>query len=328
MALTITPKITGQLADSNLSYCYLYEPLRIEVYESNLVARKMYVDILTYSIVDSSLVGTFVKYAEFDINPGIPLTFDLMEITGQLHDSNIYKIGNVSDLISATSTIISKYFYEYRIYTEQTPYLVVKKLPIIGGRDFGQFEPPDDYTNPTSEIQLYVVDGSELTDKIKSPVFTTTLKDTSIVQNYTPTVTYTTPECFPRGGRIYWKSRFGGYMSWGFDLSKKMYGQSYKGSLDVGMFEEISGHSYIPVNYTEVNSTYSFELKSLSLSKIELLVVAGIYASPVVYYQENSSTTLELMRMTSASVPLSNLANGGDFTVSLQNISVTSQKTI
>jgi hypothetical protein len=71
MAITINTEIIGQQATSTLTYCYLYEPLRINVIESNLLANKLYVDIEVYNAIDQTLNRSEVKYAEFDINSGI-----------------------------------------------------------------------------------------------------------------------------------------------------------------------------------------------------------------------------------------------------------------
>ena len=50
-------------------------------------------------------------------------------------------------------------------------------------------------------------------------------------------------------------------------------------------------------------------------------------ASPAVYLMRSPDSALELMRVTSASAPINNLSNGGDFSVSLKSISQSSHKT-
>jgi hypothetical protein len=114
------------------------------------------------------------------------------------------------------------------------------------------------------------------------------------------------------------------------DIQRKTFNPTYEGNLSVGMFEstnEAGGDIYIPVDYTSVMSSYSLELKALSLSKPELAAVSGIATSPAVYFVDQISGRFELMRVSSFSAPFSNLANGGDFTVSLSSISRTSLKT-
>ena len=118
-------------------------------------------------------------------------------------------------------------------------------------------------------------------------------------------------------------------MFWGFDIQRKTFSQNYEGSLNVGMFEstdDAGGKPFIPVDYTGVTSSYNLELKALSLTAIELLAVSGIASAPIVYYADNINGKFELMRVSSFSAPISNIANGGDFTVSLKAISTTSHK--
>jgi len=105
---------------------------------------------------------------------------------------------------------------------------------------------------------------------------------------------------------------------------------NYTGKLDVGMFESTSpvyGNAYVPVDYTGLDMSYSLSLKSLSLSSDELKAVSGIALSPAIYYVSDFSGKLELMRLSSSTAPIGNIANGGDFSVSLKSISNTSQKT-
>ena len=95
------------------------------------------------------------------------------------------------------------------------------------------------------------------------------------------------------------------------------------------MFDSTSrtnGNPFIPVDYTGISSSYSIDLKSFSLITSELMAVSGISSSIVAYYQETNISKLELMRISSVSVPLKNLADGGDFSLSLQSISKTNQK--
>ena len=132
------------------------------------------------------------------------------------------------------------------------------------------------------------------------------------------------------GGKLVWKSRHGGWMSWGFKLKKESQAKKYEGNIQVGMFESTlptNGSPYIPVNYTGISTSYSINLKELGLTTDELSIVQSIIASPAVYYMRDQGEELELMRLTSANAPLDNKANGGDFTVSLSSISTTMQKT-
>ena len=58
------------------------------------------------------------------------------------------------------------------------------------------------------------------------------------------------------------------------------------------------------------------------------MAVNGIQFSPAIYFQENGSDRIELMKLTSASVPLDSMAQGGDFEITLSNVSTVTQNTI
>ena len=117
------------------------------------------------------------------------------------------------------------------------------------------------------------------------------------------------------------------HQHWAFQLKRERQDKSYGGGFDVDTFEATNGSAYIPVNYTSVETSYSVSLKDLSLSSNELRAVQSIEASPAVYYMPNSDGRLELMRLGSSSAPIFNMANGGDFSVTLNSISKNFQKT-
>jgi hypothetical protein len=336
MAITVNTVITGQQADVNLSYCYLYEPLKIRVIESDLIARKLYVDVLRYDGTTGVIFDSYSRYGEFDINPGKGLVFDLMELAQQLHKADLYRYSNIQEFnVPAKQSSLSIYTYDFRIYSDVTiDFPNISKLPIIGGRDYSQFTAIVNQTTPLDEFGYYGLDKVELQRRWGSQFFyLMSLPDITSGIPYIPIVTDSpgglTP-CPAEGGFLYWKSRFGGWMFWGMDIQRKTFNPTYEGNLSVGMFEstnEAGGDIYIPVDYTSVMSSYSLELKALSLSKPELAAVSGIATSPAVYFVDQISGRFELMRVSSFSAPFSNLANGGDFTVSLSSISRTSLKT-
>lgn len=337
MAIAVNTVILGQQADVNLSYCYLYEPLKIRVIESDPVSQKMYVDVERFDSITGGLVDTFIKYADFDIVPAVPITFDLMELTQQLHKADLYKYSSIYEFnIPSKQSIVSKYVYSFRVYTEiTTDYPKILKLPIVGGRDFQQFNPIVTHETPLDEFSYYELDKVELQRRwgIKD-FYLMNLPNLIYGNPYNPIVTDSPggPGKFipSDGGILYWKSRFGGWMFWGFDIQRKTFNQSYEGDLTVSMFEstnDAGGNIFVPVNYTGISTDYNIELKSLSLSRDELKAVSGIASSPAIYFSDTIGGRLELMRMSSFSAPFSNLANGGDFTVGLTNISRTSFKT-
>ncbi len=338
MAISIETEILGQEASAALSYCYLYEPLRLNVIEDDILAVKLYVDIERISIVDQiTVVDTFIKYGEFDINAGVSLSFDAMDLAMQLHDSNIYKMATIDSILnSAEYSIVSKYIYKFSIYSDKTigAPTVIRKLPIIGGREFSEFVPQVLYTQTITEFQQFGINEEELSYRWMGYTFIkATLIDVNSVGSLVPLIT---PIMVPSatvcdGGILIWKSSRGGWMFWGFDLNRKSKSHKYSGNISVGKFksdQRRGGNPYVEVNYTNIDTSYNIEIKALGLSQDELMAVSGISSSPAVYYTNNKSGRLELMRLTTASVPISNLAEGGDFSVSLENISVNFQKSL
>ena len=333
MALTILPEIAGQQVNENISYCYLFEPLRVNVLEDT-PATRLYIDILLLNLSTQEVIETLFQYVELDINPYESISFDLMEIAAQIHNSDIYKIGNFQNLLdSKNNMIVSEFIYQFNIYSSETLVpLIVKKLPILGCREYEQFVPEINFNQPINEFQLYNIDEHELAEKWGGYSFLETKLANVNETNLTPTILqidYPTPQ-IPAAGVIYWKSRFGGWMFWGFEMLEKTYTNAYEGNLNVGMFnstQRVNGNPYVGLDYTEVTSSYNLQLKAFELTTNELMAVAGISSSTVVYYAKTNDGKLEAMRLTSATVPLKNLADGGDFSISLQSISKTKQKT-
>lgn len=339
MALTIATEILGQEATSSPTYCYLYEPLRIQITESDLTATKIYIELEVRSaqnIVTS--VSTNVEYGVYDLNPGQPLSVDLMKLAQQHHDANVYNFSSIDDIANnGWKSVISEYLYAFRITSDvTTTQTVVEKLPIIGGRSFKDFDPEVNATgNGDVDMHEGEVMNLNLNGRWKDfPYLTVSLEDLtdSGSIDIRPTLTKVTsttgqPGC---GGQVIWKSRLGGWMTWGFKMKKESQSKSYEGNLAVGMFESTAasgGDPYVAADYTGINTSYTLTLKELALSQDELRAVQSIIASPAVYYMPDTSGKLELMRLTSASAPIDNKANGGDFTVSLKSISTSMQKT-
>lgn len=334
MALTINTQILGQEATNICTYCYLYEPLRVVLNESDLSARKLFIDLEVIDTTDNSnIIETLLQYGDYDINPGNSLSIDLMKLAQQHHDANVLNFSSIDDIIGSIGwqSVVSKYKYNFKIYTDitVTPVSIIK-LPILGVRKFEDFTAQVTQASPLTELDLYSID---LSNRWKNYSYViNSLSDPSATDSI-PSITKSVPNTNgsnPCGGFLIWKSRFGGWSSWGFDIKTESDKHKYESTLDVGMFEstlEVDGNPYISANYTGVNMEYTKTLKALSLPSNELLGVNGINASSAVYYMKDSSGTLELMRLNSATVPISSLSNGGDFSVSLKSISATSIKT-
>lgn len=343
MAIVINPEILGQECSSAITYCYLFEPLRINIAETDVTAKKLFIEIERRDIANTAVVVPFltgvtslVKYVEVDLLPNKSVTIDFAEIMVQLHSANVFKISTIADIITSNEEMVtSRYIYSFKITTDKTlTQVLVNKLPIIGGRDYKKFNPTVGQNQPLNEFEYYGLDQAEIATRWSNFVFykahlvalgsTTNVKPT-IVPITSPLIEY------ERGGVLYWKSRFGGWMFWGFDIEKGNETGSYQGDLEVQMFEStkrINGAPYVPIDYSSISSSHSIELKSLGLSNLELLAVSGISSSPAIYYAADNSGKLELMRLSSATAPFNNLATGGDFSVSLQSISKTNQKTV
>ena len=344
MAIIIVPEISGQECNENITYSYLFEPLRINVEETNPLAVKLFVEIERYSIADKTVLVPFdgasslPKYIEIDLIPGVTVSFDLSEVMQQLHFARVYKVATIADIeTSYEEMIISKYIYHFKLTTDLNIVpVIIKKLPILGGRTFQQFTPTVHtplVPQPLNEFDYYGINQDELAKRWANFLFyKSSLKDPLSGNNLQPNVTLI-PQVgseFPNGGVLYWKSRFGGWMFWGFDIQEDTSSGSYEGQLAVSLFEStkrVFGNPYIPVNYTSITTEYSIQLKSIGLSNKELQAVSGINASPAIYFAKDNSGKLELMRLTSSSAPIKNLAKGGDFTVSLKSISTNTQKT-
>lgn len=332
MALTVNTTIDLQEANGSLSYCYLYEPLRVSITESDNTATKIYIELEVLETSNiTSQVETIPAYGEFDINSGNSLTVDLMKLAQQHYDANIYKFAVTADFNSAQAahSVVSKYIYKFKITSDVTTTSKnVIKLPIIGGRRFQDLGyEVDDAVNLTEAQAL----GVNLINVWKDyPMITQVLGDATPAGNsYRPSVEMTNAlsGTKPCGGFLIWKSRLGGWMYWGFKSKTESQAKKYTGAIQVGLYEALSGEAYIPTDYTSIETTYTVQLKDFGLSSDELKAVQGIIASPAVYLMREPNSYLELMRVTSANAPVSNLANGGDFSVSLKSISQSNHKT-
>ena len=335
MALTITPEILGQRATSAATYCYLYEPLRVSIAESITTAQQIFVELEILDTEDSTtIVENLVDYGVYDLNPGQPLSIDLMKLAQQHHDANVYNFSSIDDIETyGWTSMVSKYKYNFKITSDETstPSSVIK-LPIIGGRDFQNFEPAVDYNNALSEIeeQSIVLNGM-FPDwpYLSQSLVLATEQDAKpkLDKNNSVGIARVYGAC---AGQLIWKSRLGGWCTWGFKMKKENTTRKYTGNIQVGMFNSTAvsnGNAFVPVDYTGIETSYTIDLKQLSLSSNELRAVHGIMASPAVYYMKENTGELELMRVGGASVPLDSKANGGDFSVTLKSISSTSQNT-
>lgn len=335
MAITVTPQILGQEATSIVTYAYLHEPLRVSIEENDLTATKIYINLEVYESDTGALIDSRLNYGDYDINQGSAISVDLMKLVNQYHNSGVYKYSNINEIagVNGWYSIVSRYKFTFKIYSDKTAVgsADISKLPLIGGRSFSNFQPTVNENQIINEFDLFGV-SSEDSDFIGWPKLNVDLELANQADS-TPSVTVETPVsgrelCI---GYVIWKSRLGGWMQWGFDIQNKKPIKRYIGKLEVGMFEsteDTNGNPYVPVDYTSIETSYTINLKSLSLSSEQLEAVSSIETSPAVYYMLNQSGDIELMRVTSVNAPLRSEANGGDFSITLNSISRTSQTTI
>jgi hypothetical protein len=343
MALTVTPQILGQETVDTVSYCYMLEPLKVHITDDEASTTEIYIDVTRLSTETGSpeldsegieLIRT--RYVVREVISEGAVVVDLMAVAAQLHDFNKFEISKTSDIQSNWKSVLSEWKYKFKIYTNSsTPSVNVLKLPIIGGRDFENFTPVVDYNTPLSFLSLdQMVKSSILRAGSLIPFFT--LKDLSTVTvDLTPNVSMTTPteglgstnNC---GGILYWKSKKGGWESFGMDLADEKRTHNYKGRVAVSLFESTQwsggGDAYIQPSYTSIDSNYSVSLKCLSRSVEDLEALSHVSGSPAIYYQRTSTSRLELMRASSISSPIQTHIQGGDFSVVLKRISNQSQR--
>ena len=335
MAITINTRIAGQEATSTLTYCYLYEPLKIVVSENDASVEKVFVDIDLIDAETGVVNDSLLKYVDFDITSLGSIEIDLMKVATQLMNFDILKIQSVDDIVSNWESVVSKNIYNFKIYTDvvSTP-LSVLKLPIMGSRFFEDFVATVSNSNSLNEFSS----ASSFDFNLGGYSYAQyALKDISSVSdsNYSPTrskvnVTSTSANQ-PCEGVIHYKSKLGGWCSFGMDLSTEDRKGKYLGKIARKGFsstENINGNPFIQVNYTSVDFSYTIKLKKLSLDSSVLEELSGIQGSLAVYYQRTPTSRLELMKLTTASTPINSLTGGGDFSISLKSVLTQSQRAI
>lgn len=343
LQLNAAAHISGQIVSNFTSYCYLYEPLKVTITEATgLTPTKYSIELEVRDTSDySNIIESITEYAVFDINAGEGLTVDLMKIARQYHDANIYKFANMDDIVGADGwkSIVSEYIYNFRITSDASATVdVISKLPIIGGRPFDEFVATVPESQDLTEGEIQGISFSSiwsgwpfvlqaLADPTDNDARPTVLKVLGGIGTVADAYTRARKPC---GGYLVWKSKYGGWMQWGFDIGTENTSRAYQGNLQVGSFESTSlnnGDPYVQANYTGVQSSKTRTMKALNLTQDELRAVSGISDSPAVYYVKSETGEMELVRLTSASAPLISTANGGTFSVSIKSISQLKQQT-
>lgn len=351
--LNDSERLEDAIFDGTRLYYYLNEPLYIKIIEDDNTQTSLNVDINVYDTSDDSFVTTHTSYAVYDLitrNSETYLSIDLMALIRQIHDANVYKYSSLDDFTADNgyTSIVSKYKYDI-IFTASDS-VTVKLLPIIGGRQFEQIDLYNFYLTEfeyygLNDISLRVGDfDNSFSDDFGNNAIEKTEYERrwggvsfpriSLKQSYytdaSPSITILTNDgCPPKGGFLIWKSRFGGWCYFGFDMQTRTNKNAYSGKITQGLYEVNDNKGmYVPVNYTSTSMTYTRTMKAYALTNAELLALSGIAASPAIYYVKEGTKELELMKLTAMSAPYSTDAMGGDFSVTLSNISTSQINTI
>ena len=80
MSLTITPQISGQQANSTLSYSFLMEPLKIHITDSDSTVSEIFVDVTRIGTDTGTAEVTKIKYVQKDINSLGGVILDLSKV--------------------------------------------------------------------------------------------------------------------------------------------------------------------------------------------------------------------------------------------------------
>lgn len=320
MAIAITPEITGNSVDSTKRYKYIFEPLRVQISEAGSLYTVM--DIELRSLVNGSLITTYNEYVFSELSVAGTTIIDLNKVARNFMVGELYKIGATSNITHIHT--IPGFYLVFKVKTNKTTTPVqLMVVPLIGGRSYRNFTPSVTESSPLTEWEVL---GITQPDFKGYPKVAVSLKNPTL-SNIVPTVAISTPTtgrdiC---GGYLIWKSTYGGWMSYGFEIGNEVENVSHQGEIDVGLFDVVNGNPYIQANYTGIESSMNVTLKSIGVSRLEAEALKSLNHAPVVYYMKDKTSPLELMRVSSVSIPISNLMNGSDVTVSLNSISVKSQ---
>jgi len=337
MALTVTPEILGQEATAEVTYCYIGEPLKVHIVDDDPAVLEIYVNLIRTHTETGVVEATREKYVIREVLSLQGVSVDLMEIASQLHNFDVYKIGEAVDITTNWQSVVSEYIYQFEIFTNTSlNKTVIRKLPIIGSRSFETFTPfVDQNTTPLAFLTHDQMEQSSILRPGQIVPFWRLRDITTNITNYTPYCQISTAHenlgsTCNNGGVLYWKSKRGGWEVFGMDLYNDKKAHNYKGRIAVGLFDSTNptggGKRYMQSSYTSVDENFSTTVKALSRSVEDLIGLAEISGSPAVYYQKTETSPLEMMRVSSVSAPVSTHIQGGDFSVVLKRISNNSQR--
>lgn len=316
--LTITPKINGQQADNSVSYAYLYEKLPILISTDELFPGLLKADLVEVNVATGEVIHSTnqVDYIVLEYNLNNQAEIDVMEVIRQYCQNEWFKIGKLSDI--TWETIITKSIYriafDYGLPTQK----IIYKLPIIGGRNFHEFVP---YISSTNKLDEWGIAGQVMPSFIGYPLWNISLQS-GILGNYTPSVSYSIPTSGRSvcGAALVYKSKFGGWCTYGFNIFSETNSSQYLGDISFDNFRAVNSHAYLSANYTGIVANSQINLKTVGISKIDADALRGITQSPAIYLMRTPSSPLELVRLNSFSAPVNNLSGGTTVDINLTTI--------
>lgn len=321
MAIIVTPAITGQEMTSTATFSYLYEPLLATIYDSSVNATEFYIDTYRLDGVGTKL-DIFEKHVSYPTLGDFEI--DLMELirsrTDILSDNPV--VSEYDDING--SQVAHLYTVGFDIYTDYAPYgtIQVKKTILYGGRQFKDFTPAISSGNPLTEFDYLNVDVPSFID---FPKYVNTLNTPTSSPIANVSVSIPTSGRDVCGAYLIWKSRFGGYVGYGFDIYQENSNQIYSGDIESEFFYTTNifgGDPRVRPDYNRVDVSYDVQLKALSVPINEAKALKGLQEAKFAWLMRDKDSKLELMRITSAQLPYNNYANGIDVGVSLKSISV------
>ena len=318
---------------------YIYEPHLIKLTSDDTLVKELkFAGIIFYKPDGTGSDPGVTDYARISLDGDGSAIIDIHKLLRPLVEKDIYKIGEVSDI--TWETIMSKNWYQWSVY-EILPNGTTGgssgsyNIPLHGGRQYKNLEDLSRGLLPTGETKVawltdWDYNGIKQPEWIGQPIISSDLPPYFggglNVMDLRPIVTITTPvtgrNCC--GAYLIWKSQYGGWNSYGFDIYIETDSLKYEGKLGgdpLGVVSETAGaNPYIKPNYTEVSTTSKSQLKTVGVPQAEARVLQSLNNSPAVFLKRLGSDKLELMRLNSTSIPLSNLTNGVTVSVSLSSI--------
>ncbi|AGH56783.1 structural protein [Cellulophaga phage phi19:2] len=317
--------IGDEIFSSDTKYCYLFEPLLISITGNR--SSSFSIDLEIKRTETGAVVAVLEDYVYVETHLKSESTIDLMKIVRQHTNSNIFNINNINDITWKTIVCEYKYFFRIRTDGSASP-IIISVLPIFGGRSYQDFTIQE--INQQSKLKMVDVLDEDIYSLWKNvPHIETILKDPTAFDS-TPTINITTPQLGKSlcGGCLIWKSFLGGWSTWSFDIAKRSSDHSYLGSIQSDQFESVNGYKATMVDYSQIQTIDSIELISSKVTKKQALILNELNQSPAIYYKKNNDDRLELVKLTSTSIPIDSINSGGEVKINVKSLLIQKQTTL